>query len=151
MREIFFKGSARLPILPSSPLLLSKERDLRRRIAAVRGIPSLSASGSASRRGNSRRTPWPAHRLRTGGGLIVGRRGSLARAFLSLQPGLHRVFGEETPAPNSNAPWQVLSPGELVANGSGLETQRVGELLDCVQRPHDGLSDSGLGPQSLPR
>jgi hypothetical protein len=34
--------------------------------------------------------------------------------FLSLQPGLHRIFGEEPPAPNSDALGQVLSPGELV-------------------------------------
>jgi hypothetical protein len=40
-----------------------------------------------------------------------GRRGTLLTGFLSLQPGLHRVFGEEPPAPNSNAPGQVPPPG----------------------------------------
>ena len=52
--------------------------------------------------------------------------------FLSLQPGLDRVLGEEPPAPDPNAPGHVLSPGELVADSSGLETQRVGELLNRV-------------------
>jgi len=94
-------------------------------MAAVLSAVSLSVPGPTSRRGNSRRATWPADRLRTvDGGLLIGRRVGLT-GFLSLQPGLHRVFGEEPPAPDSNAPGQVLSPGELVADGSGLETQRV--------------------------
>src|SRR5262245_38774091 len=121
-------------------------------MAAVLSAASLSVPGPTTTHGSRRRTAGPANGLRTeGGDLIIGRRGSFLKGFLGLHPGLNRVFREQPPPPNSNAPGQVLSPGELVADGSGLETQRVGELLDCVQRPHYGISDSGLGPQSLPR
>lgn len=102
-------------------------------MAAVLRGASLSAPGPTSRNWSSRRATWPANRLRTdGGGLIIGRLGSVLTALLSLQPGLHRVLGKEPPAPNSNAPGQVLPPGELVTDGPRLQTQCLGELLDCV-------------------
>ena len=87
---------------------------------------------------------------------MVGRRLRLSRgkrltSFLSLQPGLHGVLGKEPPASDQNAPGHVLSARELVANGPGLQTEGMGELLDRVQRFHDGIFDAGLGPQSLPR
>src|SRR5437879_555962 len=101
-------------------------------------------SGAVDGRRSIRRTTWPSNRLRSVGcGLRLARRDGLT-GFLSLQPSLHRVFREEPPASNENAAGHVLSPGELVADGSGPETQGVGELLDCVQRPHDGISGSGL-------
>jgi hypothetical protein len=58
--------------------------------------------------------------------------GSGLTGFLSLQPGLHGILGEEPPAPDENAPGHVLSPGELVAHCPRLETKGVGELLDRV-------------------
>lgn len=71
--------------------------------------------------------------------------------FLSFQPGLDGLFREEPPAAYDNALGQIVSPGQLVADGPRLQAERVGELLDRVQRLHDRISDSGLGPQSLPR
>jgi hypothetical protein len=59
-------------------------------------------------------------------------RGEDLTSFLSLQPGLHGVLWKQPPASDENAPGQVLSPGELVADSAGLETQRVGELLNRV-------------------
>ena len=59
-------------------------------------------------------------------------RGNGLTGFLISQPGLHRVLRKEPPASNENAPGHVLPAGELVTNGPRLQTQGVGELLDCV-------------------
>jgi len=101
-------------------------------MAAVLSAVSLSVPGPTSRRGNSRRATWPADRLRTvDGGLLIGRRVGLT-GFLSLQPGLDRILREEPPAPDKNAPGQILSPAELVADSPRLQAQGVGELLNGV-------------------
>src|SRR5580700_10893361 len=101
-------------------------------MASALRVPRLSALGSTLGRRSIRGATGSSNRLRRVDRGLHLVSGDGLTGFLSLQPGLHRVLGEEPPASNENALRHVLSSRELVADGSGLQTQCLGELLNRI-------------------